>query len=219
MKRIMATADAQILRRWRSAVQGLGSAVVAAPLQELERMLAGTAAGLCLVDVLLAENDRPGALLRLLSDHPETRFIFLSDRPDASEGWRLIKAGARGYCNRYIAPALLRKVVEVVEAGEIWVGRRLLTQLMAQIPAPEPSPPPPSTEVPADPLVALTPRERQIAALVADGASNKLIAQRLEITERTVKAHLSAIFRKTETRDRLGLALLYRDAAKIHSLP
>ena len=59
----------------------------------------------------------------------------------------------------------------------------------------------------ADRLASLTPREGQIAELVASGASNKLIARQLDITDRTVKAHLSAIFQKLGVSDRLQLAL------------
>jgi two-component system NarL family response regulator len=57
-------------------------------------------------------------------------------------------------------------------------------------------------------LVYLTHREREIAALVAHGGSNKQIARRLAITERTVKAHLTEVFRKLGVADRLRLALL-----------
>lgn len=57
-------------------------------------------------------------------------------------------------------------------------------------------------------LAALTEREKEIALLVSKASSNKRIASRLDVTERTVKAHLSSIFRKTNTHDRLQLALL-----------
>ncbi|MES9812798.1 MAG: helix-turn-helix transcriptional regulator [Candidatus Thiodiazotropha sp.] len=57
-------------------------------------------------------------------------------------------------------------------------------------------------------LSKLTDREREIAQLVGSGDSNKVIAKKLDITERTVKAHLSSIFRKTSTKDRLQLGLL-----------
>ena len=53
----------------------------------------------------------------------------------------------------------------------------------------------------------LTPREREIALLVGAGVSNKAIAQRLDITERTVKAHLGAVFNKLGVTGRLQLAL------------
>jgi len=57
----------------------------------------------------------------------------------------------------------------------------------------------------------LTPRERDVAIEVAHGATNKEVAQRLNITERTVKAHLGAVFEKLGVRDRLQLVLEFKD--------
>jgi two-component system, NarL family, nitrate/nitrite response regulator NarL len=61
-------------------------------------------------------------------------------------------------------------------------------------------------------LNKLSKREYQVAALVAEGLHNKEVAQRLEITERTVKAHLSSAYAKTSTQSRLGLARLFSTA-------
>ena len=59
----------------------------------------------------------------------------------------------------------------------------------------------------------LTNREYEIARLISQGATNAAIAQRLNITESTVKSHLSAIYTKTSTRNRLALALLFNSAS------
>lgn len=61
---------------------------------------------------------------------------------------------------------------------------------------------------------ALTPREREIAVLVGEGVNNKIIARRLDITERTVKAHLGAVFSKLGIPGRLQLALLVTGRAE-----
>jgi DNA-binding NarL/FixJ family response regulator len=60
------------------------------------------------------------------------------------------------------------------------------------------------------PMRALSPREIEVARYVAAGLPNKRIALRMDVTERTVKAHLSSIFQKTDASDRLELALLMR---------
>ena len=60
-------------------------------------------------------------------------------------------------------------------------------------------------------LGRLTPRERDIAYRIVQGKSNKVIASELGVTERTVKAHLGSIYKKTDTRDRLQLAMLLKD--------
>ncbi|HIP53581.1 MAG TPA: hypothetical protein EYH03_06185, partial [Chromatiales bacterium] len=95
MKLMIATADAQVLRRWRTAVQGLGPVVVSAPLQELRRGLGEGSPDVCLVDALLENHGRPDFFLQLLAKHRDVRFLLMTDRPDVDEGWQVIRAGAR----------------------------------------------------------------------------------------------------------------------------
>jgi two-component system NarL family response regulator len=119
----------------------------------------------------------------------------------------LFKAGVRGYCRIDIDPELLKRVVVAVQLGELWIRRSLMARLLDEL----------GVRVPAEALekravvgrlVRLTVREQQIAALVGGGGTNKQIARRLAISERTVKAHLTEIFRKLGITDRLKLALL-----------
>ncbi|MFD3681815.1 response regulator transcription factor, partial [Streptomyces sp. NPDC058613] len=100
-------------------------------------------------------------------------------------------AGAPG------AAALWRRGRRLAEAG----GARLLTGLADLFPPPAPGPP-------AVPLLRLTPREWQIAALVAEGLTTPAIAARLYLSPRTVDTHLSHIFRKTGVTTRSALAAL-----------
>jgi DNA-binding NarL/FixJ family response regulator len=113
--------------------------------------------------------------------------------------------GAAGCCNSRSAPAVLRQVAVVVSNGGLWVGQSLLRQLvgatsrrLGQLPGGAEN---------DDWSGFLSEREVQVARLIANGASNKEIADRLVITERTVKAHLTAIFEKLGVRDRLQLSL------------
>ncbi|MES9894143.1 MAG: response regulator transcription factor [Candidatus Thiodiazotropha endolucinida] len=136
--------------------------------------------------------------------------LFNKDYREIPQLLYLISHGVKGYCNRYISKALLVKAVELVRMGEVWVGRSLLFKLMSRLSSVSP----PKGEDQAresdreSTLSKLTDREREIAQLVGSGDSNKVIAKKLDITERTVKAHLSSIFRKTSTKDRLQLGLL-----------
>jgi DNA-binding NarL/FixJ family response regulator len=96
-------------------------------------------------------------------------------------------------------------VAEVALQGGLWIGESLMRRLLqgtAHIAMPRPK------SAPADWAALLTERERQVALAVAAGASNKEIARQLAITERTVKAHTSAIFGKLNVRDRLQLSLI-----------
>jgi DNA-binding NarL/FixJ family response regulator len=96
-------------------------------------------------------------------------------------------------------------VADVVLQGGLWIGESLMQRLLqgtARIPMPAP------VGAPSDWAALLTEREREVALAVAEGASNKEVARRLSITERTVKAHAGAIFEKLGVRDRLQLSLV-----------
>jgi DNA-binding NarL/FixJ family response regulator len=123
-----------------------------------------------------------------------------------------LSTGVAGYCNGHAAPVVLRQVAETVLGGGVWVGQWLLQRLLAgvaRVAAQKYATPEPSAWA-----SALTERETEVASAVASGASNKEIANRLNITERTVKAHLGSVFDKLKLRDRLQLTLLVNGIAK-----
>lgn len=140
------------------------------------------------------------ASLRALAELP---LVVMSDQPQEAEVLRAIAAGAVGYCNTHAAPEVLRQVAVVVANGGLWIGPTFLQHmvggaaraLMAR------------KAVATEWTQSLSEREQEVARRVAVGASNKEIAQTLAITERTVKAHLGAIFDKLGVRDRLQLSL------------
>lgn len=126
--------------------------------------------------------------------------------PDQERALAALAAGARGYCHALATPEMLRDVAAAVSHGGLWVGPELMNRLIRSLPATAVS----RSQEEALDLAALTERERETAQRVAQGYSNKEIARQLDITERTVKAHLSAIFAKLGLRDRLQLALRFR---------
>lgn len=144
--------------------------------------------------------------IRALS--PATRTILLVDSPDDASAVHALKEGARGYCSRGTDPGLLIRAVRLVREGEIWVGRKVILQLVEELAALHG----PRAGRGDGRLRRLTPRERQISSLIAAGASNKEIADRLAITERTVKAHLTNIFQKLGLSGRLHLAIFALEA-------
>lgn len=140
------------------------------------------------------------------------KVFVLSDRPSDNEGVLCLRLGCVGYANTYIAPPRLRAAVEAVESGLIWVGSSLMNHLIKGLTAGA-APETGSADPPDNPLLAgLSNREHQIAKLIAEGLPNGQIATQLDITERTVKAHLSSIYAKTKTKGRLSLALLMKRA-------
>lgn len=119
--------------------------------------------------------------------------------------------GARAYVHVLASPAHFIQVSEVVERGGVWIGSDLMKTFIAAAALDESS-----SSVASEPSISisvLTERERQVAECVAQGANNKEIARTLDITERTVKAHLGAIFEKLSVRDRLHLALIMKEHA------
>jgi DNA-binding NarL/FixJ family response regulator len=141
-----------------------------------------------------------------IGEHP---FIVLSSTPTDDEAIQCFSLGAKGYCNAHSAAGNLQSVADVVLQGGLWLGPSLLQRLITATARPEFQPLiEPVLSPSASVASCLSEREREVATAVAKGASNKEIARQLEITERTVKAHVGSIFEKTGVRDRLQLALL-----------
>ncbi len=142
------------------------------------------------------------------------RVIVLANQPDSEHALPLFSAGIRGYCNAHATAANLRQVASAVQAGGLWIGEALMQRLLASTQTAMSRMP--ATALPhslansaiADCLATLTSREQEVARAVATGSSNKEIARRLGITERTVKAHVGSVFQKLKARDRLHLALI-----------
>lgn len=131
--------------------------------------------------------------------------VVLSDRPTDEEALAAFAAGARGYCNTHAAAQLLVQIAAVVLQGGLWIGESLMKRLVSATGRLQGN---------GAPAVEgetwsknLTDRESQVARTLASGASNKEIARALGITERTVKAHVGAIFEKLQVRDRLQLSI------------
>jgi DNA-binding NarL/FixJ family response regulator len=131
--------------------------------------------------------------------------VVLADEPDDSIVSEALALGASGCCNTYAASEVLRQVALVVQNGGLWIGQEMLRRLVggtSRILGAR------SVEQRKNEWSSvLSDRETQVARLVASGASNREIAGKLSITERTVKAHLSAVFEKLGLRDRLQLTL------------
>lgn len=145
-----------------------------------------------------------GALFR------QQHILVLSTRPNVEQGYQALTQGASGYAHALTPPAELNRILETIAHGGIWTGRALLERLLADVG--ERLPPVKSPSHEASWAATLTAREHMVAKQAALGRSNSDIAQTLNITERTVRAHLSATFEKLKVSDRLQLAL------KVHGI-
>jgi DNA-binding NarL/FixJ family response regulator len=166
--------------------------------------------------VLWLSNDDPQwpqMLAFVLQTRSDARVVLLSAAPNPVEGVAALNAGAVGYTHAYALPELLREVATVVAHGGLWTGPELLKRLVAK--THEALSVLPLAETPlseralenARVWASLSTREIQVAKAVAEGRSNREVADLLSISERTVKAHLGSVFEKLGLRDRLQLVL------------
>jgi len=131
---------------------------------------------------------------------PERAVVVLTDTPEVEEGRRLILAGVRGYANSYIHETLLPDLMAEIQKGNIWAVPEILQAILRDFLQSKPA----QARVEYD-ITQLTDRETEVYQELMKGSSNKEIARNLSITERTVKAHVAAILRKTGAPDRVHL--------------
>ena len=141
--------------------------------------------------------------------------VVLSDQPTDEEALAAFSAGARGYCNTHATAQLLGQVATVVLQGGLWIGESLMQRLVgatSRLQAGTGISVLPQNETWS---IGLTDREKEVASTLATGASNKEIARSLDITERTVKAHVGSVLEKLQVRDRLQLSLVINRRAGV----
>jgi two-component system nitrate/nitrite response regulator NarL len=214
---VIASAEPELRKRWALGIQNNSTIHEVSDLGELERCMANSRPAVLLLDLDLPHMGEVRGVPAIQRLCPSSRIILFAGANDERQAICALKAGARGYCTKEIDPSHLRKAVNVVQKGEVWVGRKTICHLLEELISRSrngPNGSPPLEEVY---LRHLTPREQQIALLVGSGACNKEISNRLNISERTVKAHLTAIFHKLQITDRLRLGLFV--AAQNHANP
>ena len=157
-------------------------------------------------DILLLDLKMPGldglsTLQRLQAQKTKTRVIVLTASDNEDEYVQAMKFGTSGIVLKQTATELLIKSIRKVYSGEIWLDSRTTAAVMRQFASPADSAAKDRERSP------LSQREREIVVLVAQGFKNKEIAERMFISEQTVKNHLHNIFDKLGVSDRLELAL------------
>ena len=145
------------------------------------------------------------------------KFIVLVNSPSTEQGIRLLHLGVKGYANTYISQSKLLTAIDVVFQGEIWAGQDILTRLLKytlqstsakgsdQIDLSI------NKEILQEEYNLLSSREKAVIEHILLGETNKQIAEKLFVTERTVKAHLGSIFKKTNTKNRFELSVKFNN--------
>ena len=130
------------------------------------------------MDLSMPELDGIAATRQIVAANPETRVLVLTSFSDQERIVDVFDAGAVGYLLKDADPEELTKAVRAASRGEMPLDPRAVRLLL-------------EGRARGRPTVDLTSREREVLALVASGLSNKVIARKLEISEKTVKAHLT----------------------------
>lgn len=172
---------------------------------------AGTAVQLArehLPDLVLLDITMPGGGLNATRDIatacPATKIVMLTVSEDEDDLLAAMKAGASGYVLKGVTSRELVGALRQVLDGEVYVTPSLAGNLLREMTRPRPS----------SPLDELTPREREVIELVANGLSNYEIGQRLGLTEKTIKHYMSNILGKLHVRSRVDVALMATRAGR-----
>ena len=198
MIRVAVADDHGVLR------DGLAGVIAAQPDMELVATAANgaEAVALCLSaapDVVLMDLEMPvldgiEATRAILAESPATVVLVLTSFSDRRRITGALDAGAVGYLLKDASAEEVLRGIRTAAAGGSPLDPRAARSLLEAKSEP-------------DPLAGISPREREVLALLLDGMPNKLIARRLEISEKTVKSHLTSIFRQIGVTDRVQAIL------------
>ncbi len=162
--------------------------------EEAVRACADRRPDVVLMDLEMPTLDGIEATREIVAAAPEVAVVVLTSFSDREQILRALDAGAVGYLLKDAAPDELERAVRAAARGEAPLDPRAGRALL-------------SARVAGSPLEALSERERQVLGMVARGLPNKLIARELAISEKTVKAHLTSVFRTVGVTDRTQAAL------------
>jgi NarL family two-component system response regulator LiaR len=150
-----------------------------------------------LMDLVMPRRDGAEAMRELRRRLPRSRVIVLTSFTDDERLLPAIQAGAAGYLLKDVEPSELARAVRAAHAGEALLDPAVAARLVDALAQPAGEPP----------AERLTPREREVLALISRGLSNKRIARELGVSEKTVKAHVGHVLAKLGVTDRTQAAV------------
>lgn len=212
---LVASADTAARERWRAALDTQVRMQLAAGLRQAEQLLSAQRVDLIVLDSGLLGGTVAETLARLTVNTPDVRVLLMDKGIQDADRVAAIKMGVVGYCDHNAPANTVFKAVTAIRNGEVWLPRALIAQLIDTFSIDALSGEENAlSEEQRQSLCSLTAREFEVARLVHQSANNKVIARALNISERTVKAHLSAIFKKLGVANRVRLALLFKEISR-----
>jgi DNA-binding NarL/FixJ family response regulator len=166
-------------------------------------------------DVILVDIDLPGMdgirLVRELAPRlPETRIVMLTVSGSDDDLVEAVRYGATGYLTKDLSPDGLLRAVRGAQGGELAMTRRLAGRLVRRLVDP---PRRVREDAGESRLATLSAREHEVLRLLAEGLTDREIADALTISARTVETHVSSILHKVHARNRAEAARAYRERA------
>jgi DNA-binding NarL/FixJ family response regulator len=183
-----------------------GIKVVAEAANSAEALaaVAREAPDIILLDLDLGEESGLELLPELIAGGHAGRVILLTGMRDPDAHRRAVRMGAVGLVLKEHAIETVLKAIEKVYAGEAWLDRTMIATILRERARPETSN---GRSAEASKIATLTERERQVISLIGEGLKNREIAERMYISEATVRHHLTSIFNKLGVADRLELVI------------
>ena len=164
-------------------------------------------------DVLLLDVNLPGtsglAMLRELAPRlPSTKIVMLTVSDDRRDLIEAVRNGAAGYLTKDLSPDALQRAVRGIRSGDLAMSRAMAAEVIQHLASATGR----SGIDPAQALPGISPREEEVLSLLADGLTDKEIADRLGISPRTVETHVGSLLNKLGVRNRAEAARRYREA-------
>ena len=204
--RVLLVDDHRLVLEGIRTVLGNGSLInIVGEAQELDtalQMLKSTLPDVVLLDVEIGKESTVDKLAEIASASPTTRVLFLTSKVDDRTNERALLAGAHGLVLKDSAAETLLTAVRKVHDGEVWFDRKLTSRMLSEARRKDLS-----NDQDRDKIHSLTKRELEVTRLIALGLVNGKIADRLFISEKTVRNHLTVIYSKIGVANRLELAL------------
>jgi len=180
--------------------------------QEALELVAAHRPDAILLDLHMPVLDGIGATRRLAAEHPGVAVVVLTTYVDDASVLDALRAGARSYLTKDADRTDIARALHAAAGGLAVLDPRVQAMLLAATSAPrQPEPSGPAEALPPD---GLTQREAEILGLIAVGLTNPEIAERLFLSNHTIKTHINRIFAKTGSRDRVAAI----DYARRHGL-